>query len=239
MRWPADWRCGAGGAVAAGGGHRSAAASAAGQSCGGRRGHREASAGSVREAAMTGGRRFYGGGAPASPPCIAVSFEKLTWSSTVQVSLVFPQIWGGSGSGSDGHGSSPAASSCRPLLRHLAGVAGATAPCFADGSDRPRAACLLLGSISAGPALHASSSAPSRPAPSRLPGARRPPAPPPPPHRPPPRLLQPARLDEYMDAFNEASVDISGDGLVDEVQDVGRADSSMSVGCARRRGPSQ
>ncbi|CAO2183254.1 unnamed protein product [Urochloa humidicola] len=102
-----------------------------------------------------------------------------------------------------------------------------------------RAACLLLGSISVGPAPHASSSAPSRPAPSRLPGARRPPAPPPPPHRPPPHLLQPARLDEYMDAFNEASVDISGDGLVDEVQDVGRADSSMSVGCARRRGPSQ
>ncbi|CAN6203205.1 unnamed protein product [Urochloa humidicola] len=36
-------------------------------------------------------------------------------------------------------------------------------------------------------------------------------------------------MDEYMDALNEASVDISGEGLLDEAQGVGRADSSMSA----------
>ncbi|CAN6235448.1 unnamed protein product [Urochloa humidicola] len=39
-------------------------------------------------------------------------------------------------------------------------------------------------------------------------------------------------MDEYMDALSEASVDISGEGLVDEAQGVGRIDFSMSASAA-------
>ncbi|CAN6236434.1 unnamed protein product, partial [Urochloa humidicola] len=66
-------------------------------------------------------------------------------SSTVQVFLVFPQIWGAPGAAAAAVAPPPpsprvvpssAASSHRLLLRRLA---GATAPCSADGSGRLRA----------------------------------------------------------------------------------------------------
>ncbi|CAN6343184.1 unnamed protein product [Urochloa humidicola] len=46
-----------------------------------------------------------------------------------------------------------------------------------------------------------------------------------------------ARMDDYMDALNAASVGISGEVLLDEAQGVGHADSSMSGSAAPRPVP--